>query len=633
MLILLIPIALAYNLPTEADGAYIVLPLDTDSNDIILNQSSGGATNFIELGSGSANFSMDQTRDGNGAYYITASSPNGLGNASSFDVYLNETGGGACFSLYVTDFNTGAYLWNNLNYAGLSGQTDIFRSDGNGGYIWRRENSPDGAPLESTIGAIHQDNMFQDQWNTLCFSFNTTSQQFWINPNVTAVGDTVAADANFMSAHPRRAAYTILGCKNTANASSACHTGWIDAVVMFNHELSQHDVETYHAGNYSVASTINIGNGFPENNTFYNNQNLNLNASVNSTDTFNATLYINGVANKTQSYTSDDDRVDFNVTFPEGTYIFRIDANQTTVGDSTEDNTFTVDVTNPLITWTVPLNDNTTLIGAASVLDSSINIFNTNLEFFNYNLTNNTGGVFYTNSSTLNNVTSYTVLDAVLLIGGDGVYTASMYVCDFGMNCVLEERTFTYDTTPPSVNNTFPVNNSLSEISDVSFSFVTSEAGTCSLVFDGIVNRTITNASTGSNTFAPDVTFGYNQSLQWNVNCTDTASNTGESGAYNLTLTIIEVQPTVIAGEFLDAYVCPDDQLSQAFLFSFIGFFLLALLVIVEIFFGAIPFFHILIGLALIFFGITMVGCNTFIGGTVILFGFATMVVKVFLMK
>ena len=125
----------------------------------------------------------------------------------------------------------------------------------------------------------------------------------------------------------------------------------------------------------------------------------------------------------------------------------------------------------------------------------------------------------------------------ILPVGG---YSWNCYACDNNSNCAFSDsnRTFTIDIAAPTVNLESPANNTLENNSRrVIFKYNASDDNlikNCSLIINDQIRLTdktvVTDVSTNFSIILD------NGNLNWSVNCSDYAGNTGSSFDYNLTV-------------------------------------------------------------------------------------------------
>lgn len=181
------------------------------------------------------------------------------------------------------------------------------------------------------------------------------------------------------------------------------------------------------------ASTLNISETLPANNSQFNTELLNINLTANASETFDVKLYIDGVLNQTAQYAAGVDRfVDFDVPFPattEATYTYYLYLNTSADNGTTSVKKFHIDNVFPQITWYTPNNLNTTIIN--STLNTNIFLEDPNMFSYEYNITYPNGTLYHTSSNTtLTGLTNYTIDDVVSFVGEEGVFYAYAEVCD-----------------------------------------------------------------------------------------------------------------------------------------------------------------------------------------------------------
>jgi len=185
----------------------------------------------------------------------------------------------------------------------------------------------------------------------------------------------------------------------------------------------------------SDADTLDITNTTPENNHTFNTSTLEINATVDSTFDFNCSLYINSTLNQSRNNINNgsDVNVPFNVTFANGNYdyYFFCTNNETNETSSTKD--FIIDTITPDITFNNPANDNSTTLNLVNDenLTADIDITDTNLYSYYYNITYSNGSLIANFSNTsLTGLSSYTITDSLNMSGYRGTFNAVVKVCD-----------------------------------------------------------------------------------------------------------------------------------------------------------------------------------------------------------
>ena len=111
-------------------------------------------------------------------------------------------------------------------------------------------------------------------------------------------------------------------------------------------------------------------------------------------------------------------------------------------------------------------------------------------------------------------------------------------------------RNFTVDTTPPNVNLISPPNDTLTNSSNMTFNYNTTDntatTMSCALMLDGSVN--MTNPSVANGTEASfDVSGIADGPHNWQVACNDSANNTGVSDTWGFTVDTIPPNVTLIS--------------------------------------------------------------------------------------
>ncbi len=369
-----------------------------------------------------------------------------------------------------------------------------------------------------------------------------------------------------------------------------------------------------------IPTAINIDAVSPKNDTVFNLSIISISANVSSTENYKLELFINGTLNQSKDLLAFNTSATFDISFNEGHFSYFFNASNSTeaIFDISGTSTFIVDTITPVIGYTTPSAANDTIVNSSKSITLDISVTNTNLHLFVFNVTNSSGSILFSNSSTtLNGTSSLSVTNIVNLENqSEQTFTASMFVCDIIFNCANQVVTFTMDSTSPIVTNTAPDNNTMSAGGSTGFVFSTSEVGLCSLQFNGTTQETI-NVSIGNNSFT-DIDFNSNISVSWNSVCSDNFGNNATSGAFIFTVDIVEVKGLFTAGN------CPNTSIPDILTFAFLTFFLITMLVI-NIVHIKIPALTFIIGLGFIPLGKVIAGCSGILG-------LLTFVIAVFIM-
>lgn len=191
--------------------------------------------------------------------------------------------------------------------------------------------------------------------------------------------------------------------------------------------------------------------------------------------------------------------------------------------------TITYDLTIPNFTIISPNNGSYYNAGRFNITLSETGICN-------YTLDN---GINNFTMSSSNNRT-FSAVNATL--SQDSNYNSTYYCFDDAGNINMSEiRYFTVDLTKPNISSISPANgySVTSSSVDVPFVFNVSDnlnITSCDLILNGAVSETNTSIvnQTANHTFLKTLSSG---SYTWNINCTDTAQNVGNSTTRTLTIT------------------------------------------------------------------------------------------------
>lgn len=218
----------------------------------------------------------------------------------------------------------------------------------------------------------------------------------------------------------------------------------MDNLATFDYRFTEENITaSYNSGSgldflSVVVDTINISDPFPTNNTQFNPSLLNFNLTVNATNTFNASLYINDTLNQTLTGFSSgtDVLVDFNISFTgfDGSLSYFINVYDNVTSENTTTSYFFVDNIQPVINWTYPKSDNSTVLNhltQGNFFNTSIYLTDNNLYSYEYNITYANGSLIYNQSnSTLTGLTVYNYTHSLNMSDYTGTYLSSMRVCD-----------------------------------------------------------------------------------------------------------------------------------------------------------------------------------------------------------
>jgi len=214
--------------------------------------------------------------------------------------------------------------------------------------------------------------------------------------------------------------------------------------------------------------------------------------------------------------------------------------------------TFILDSTAPIFEWISPeanevIHDghtiNLTATDALSEVDTLSVWFNGSA--VNYTMNNDVGTEEY-----------YYFWDTAG--GDDGQYTIIVYGNDTANNLREESRYITVDNTEPTVALETPVNNSHTNLTSITFSFIPNDVhdiDNCSLMINDEINETITGITKGSsNSISISLTHGV---YDWNINCTDQENNYGGNESnfvldVNLVPLIDYISPTLSNNTYIN---------------------------------------------------------------------------------
>lgn len=213
----------------------------------------------------------------------------------------------------------------------------------------------------------------------------------------------------------------------------------------------------------SVNPSVTITN--PKN-ASYNSQSINFNITVGDLSTIAFCNYTldNGLHNNTMTNTSKTKWGAINNSMVEGDYNVTFYCDDSSGNhNNTEQIFFNVDLTNPDINITYPIN-NTNWTN----VNLNINFTRSDANLFNCWYSNDTYLKNSTPDSTCNNITS--------IVWSEGLHNVTVWANDSAGNINASRISFTIDTTNPNLNITFPINKTNSSNSGLDINFTRSDA-------------------------------------------------------------------------------------------------------------------------------------------------------------
>ena len=182
----------------------------------------------------------------------------------------------------------------------------------------------------------------------------------------------------------------------------------------------------------AAGGTLNFTNQLPVNGTsYFVNENLKFNVSVNSSSDFNCSLYLNDTVNETVTGITlgNNIQVNFTTTIPDGHYNHKIGCTNDNHTKNTTNLLLYVDTNSPFITWVMPSALNDSIV--TGVLETNITIEDNNLYSYSYNITYPNGTVLfnYYNESLTGNIT-FDIPDKPNMTNYAGVFITELNVCD-----------------------------------------------------------------------------------------------------------------------------------------------------------------------------------------------------------
>ncbi len=219
--------------------------------------------------------------------------------------------------------------------------------------------------------------------------------------------------------------------------------GMIDNLRLTNESYSDYSqiLASYNGGagvNYGAApppppDTINMSDSFPNDGEIYAQTSMDFNATINSTYTFNATLWLgyNGTAPTVNTtlydYTAGSDiLVNFTLDLVNGNYTYYINVSSADQSEQSTSKNFWIDTIDPIITWITP-TDYDVIVGSFT---TNIFIADNNLYAYYLNLTSGGALIYNTSNSSLTGLTTKTIDDLFPISNLSGEVIATLKVCD-----------------------------------------------------------------------------------------------------------------------------------------------------------------------------------------------------------
>ena len=204
-------------------------------------------------------------------------------------------------------------------------------------------------------------NITGNYWNQICVGKNSSVCWSIINNrSILSVADTGTVDGNDME----------MGRRHTFGDYSM--TATIDEFVLWNRSLTINEVSDHWNNGNGIAradfaappvsgDSINISTTLPTNNTQFSTVLLNLNTTVNSTEPFDCSIYVNSSFNQTQTeiVNSTDKFVGFNLSFGasiEGSFQYFFSCNNSQNETNSTPADFYIDNVDPTITQNVNMS-------------------------------------------------------------------------------------------------------------------------------------------------------------------------------------------------------------------------------------------------------------------------------------
>lgn len=252
--------------------------------------------------------------------------------------------------------------------------------------------------------------------------------------------------------------------------------------------------------------------------------------NITSSESADSGIYTlnNGLTNITMQKNANVNFNHTNSSIADGTYLVKFSVNDTAGNTNTTNTTFTVDTTNPLISFGIGTENNNSFVSRNSIY--------TNVSLTETNFANITYTLF--NSSSLFNRTTFSSLTLELNFTNliDGAYRYNVSVRDtLNRFNVTETRIITLDTINPSVIDTATPSSPTTYSQGATYYFnatITDTNSISAVLFDfNGVNRTATNLGNNYNVTLTNLAAG-TYPFRWYVNDSAGNVNSSESGNY-----------------------------------------------------------------------------------------------------
>jgi len=218
------------------------------------------------------------------------------------------------------------------------------------------------------------------------------------------VNNTLIGDDPYVGGYTNVSHWITFFARNElSQASDRFPDGEVDEFAIWNKTLTVAEIDSLWNGGAGynpfvtppVPDTLNITSTVPANNTQWNAGTIEFNATIETNQTANCSLYINSTLNGTTA-NSGSGTIGVNVTFPADTqenydYYFFCDNND--INETSTTFFFHIDRVAPTITWNIPANDNSTIISGN--LTANITVADNNLYIYDLNITTLAGTHVY----------------------------------------------------------------------------------------------------------------------------------------------------------------------------------------------------------------------------------------------
>jgi hypothetical protein len=319
-------------------------------------------------------------------------------------------------------------------------------------------------------------------------------------------------------------------------SSSNQEVGNYTLTVIANKTLYLEGIDYYYFKITADITNPTIILGKPDNNTWYNTNNVTLYYNVSDLNTIaNCSLIINQNINITNSTITNNRENNFTANLDQGNYDWTVNCSDAAgnIGSAVIEKRIYVDLSYPSINLSAPANNSVFNYTSIEFNFTALDNMDTNLTC-NLTIDGVVNKTIEAGNGTLTNVTVNNL--------SQQAHTWNVVCADNASNINTSEiRLFTIDLGPPSVALNSPDDESFDGDGNVTFVYTPNDLSleNCSLIIDDKINQTNTSPNN-----AQQNSFNVNNIAQglhtWTVNCTDSNGFTGTVTPYNLYIDFTE---------------------------------------------------------------------------------------------